>query len=138
MMYLICKSWYEYAERSIPQRKLDRYRKMVDSYYNFVSEFPESEQYKRQLDRMFAESKAYVDYNQQLTMEVEKSQIDVDSKQQNINVQRDLIKEMFNPIERAEAEKKLKADRKELRKMKKEMRIEAKKLKKQGNKTTQS
>jgi len=51
--YLLVVSTYEYADRSYRHRQKDRYQAVVDEYYNFVSEFPESN-YRKDVERMHA------------------------------------------------------------------------------------
>jgi outer membrane protein assembly factor BamD len=41
-MYLIVRSEFEYAERSIESKKLERYRSVLETYTTFASLFPES------------------------------------------------------------------------------------------------
>lgn len=134
MMYLICKSWYEYATNSIPQRKLDRYMKMVDAYYNFVAEFPDSKSYRKSLDKMYVEGQAYVEHNQKITMDIEKNKIDIESRQESIDEQKKQIKTITDPLERRIAKNKLKAEQESLRQLKKQIKVEAKFLKNSGSK----
>ena len=51
ILYLTVKSHYELASNSIASLQKDRYLNMIDSYYTFISEFPESK-YRRELDRL--------------------------------------------------------------------------------------
>ncbi|MFI3295244.1 MAG: outer membrane protein assembly factor BamD [Rikenellaceae bacterium] len=53
MMFLICKSWFDYAENSVFARQLDRYMSMIDAYYNFKGMYPESRQFDKELEDMF-------------------------------------------------------------------------------------
>lgn len=59
LMYLIVKSSYELAHNSIESLQRDRYMAMMDSYYSFVAEFPESKHVK-ELTRMQEEAKKYL------------------------------------------------------------------------------
>lgn len=59
LMYLIVKSSYELAHNSIESLQRDRYMAMMDSYYSFVAEFPESKHVK-ELTRMQEEAKKYI------------------------------------------------------------------------------
>ncbi len=54
MYYIVCSN-YKYAVNSIPERQKERFLVLIDEYYNFISEFPESK-YKKELDGMFAEA----------------------------------------------------------------------------------
>lgn len=40
---LILKSRYQMARQSVDEKKEDRYREVVDEYYSFISEYPESD-----------------------------------------------------------------------------------------------
>lgn len=59
IMYLIVKSSYELAHNSVESLQRDRYLNMMDSYYSFVAEFPDSKHLK-ELDRMQDEAKKYI------------------------------------------------------------------------------
>lgn len=62
IMYYIVKSSYELAHNSIESKQTDRYLSMLDSYYSFLSEFPESK-YIKELKRLEKEAKDYMDRN---------------------------------------------------------------------------
>ncbi len=62
LMYLTVKSAYKLAENSIVEKQEDRYLAMLDSYYSFVSEFPESE-YIKELNRLEKHAKDFLDKN---------------------------------------------------------------------------
>lgn len=138
MMYLICKSWYNYAKNSIPARKLDRYMKMVDSYYNFRSEYPESTGYLKDLDKMFREAKSYVDNNQQAAVDIEKNRIDAESLKENIKQQKAKLRTISDQLERNQAKMKLKQDQATLKSQQARIKAEAKKLKKSDSKLRRS
>ncbi len=59
IMYLITKSNYLLAHNSIVSLQRDRYLDMMDNYYNFVSEFPDSK-YIKELDKMQETAKDYI------------------------------------------------------------------------------
>ena len=59
LMYLIVKSSYELAKNSIESLQRDRYMSMMDSYYSFVAEFPDSKHIK-EVNRMNQEAKKYI------------------------------------------------------------------------------
>ena len=130
MMYLICKSWYNYAKNSIPARKLDRYMKMVDSYYNFKSEYPTSMDYLKDLDKMFLEAKSYVDNNQQAAVDIEKDRIGAESLKESVKQQKTKLRTISDQLERNEAKLKLKQDEAALKAQQARIKAEAKKLKK--------
>ncbi len=62
MMYYMVTSAYELAKNSIPSLEVDRYLAMIDMYYTFVAEFPESE-YMKDLDKYNANAKAFLEKN---------------------------------------------------------------------------
>ena len=62
IMYLIVSSGYKLAHNSIESKQADRYLSMLDSYYTFKYEFPDSP-HLRELDRMAKEAKDYQDRN---------------------------------------------------------------------------
>ncbi len=59
LMYLTVKSSYELAKNSIESLQRDRYMNMLDSYYSFVAEFPESKHVK-ELTRMQEDAKRFI------------------------------------------------------------------------------
>ena len=73
LMYLIVKSSYELAKNSIESLQRDRYMSMMDSYYSFVAEFPDSKHVK-ELTRMQQEAKKFIakfgDQNEQNSAEI--------------------------------------------------------------------
>ena len=52
IMYYIVAANYQFAQNSIPSKQKERYLTLIDEYYNFISEFPES-QYRKEVDSMF-------------------------------------------------------------------------------------
>lgn len=138
MMYLICKSWYNYAKNSTPARKLDRYMKMVDSYYNFKTEFPDNVNYIKELDKMYLEAQTYVDYNQQTTIDIEKNRIDAESLKESIKLQKEKLRTISDQLERNQAKLKLKADQATLKQQHATIKSEAKTLKKNDAKVKKS
>ena len=62
IMYLIVKSGYELASNSVQDKQADRYLSMLDSYFSFVAEFPESS-YVKELDRLAKHAKDFLDRN---------------------------------------------------------------------------
>lgn len=62
LMYLTVKSAYKLAENSIVSKQHDRYIDMLDTYYTFVDEFPEST-HRKELDRMARNAKDFIDKN---------------------------------------------------------------------------
>ncbi|MFI3259058.1 MAG: outer membrane protein assembly factor BamD [Rikenellaceae bacterium] len=58
-------SAYELANNSVPQKKEDRFLSMMDSYYTFIAEFPESS-YRKQVDAMLKRANTYLDKQKEL------------------------------------------------------------------------
>ena len=61
-MYYIVKSGYELAHYSIEEKQTDRYMAMLDSYYSFIAEYPESK-HARELNRLAKTAKDYLEKN---------------------------------------------------------------------------
>ena len=60
---LVMKSKFELAERSVEERRLDRFRDAEDECYGFLNEYPDSE-YKKLAERYIEHCKKYTkDYN---------------------------------------------------------------------------
>ncbi|MDR3653170.1 MAG: outer membrane protein assembly factor BamD [Paludibacter sp.] len=58
-LILILNSKYQEAEQSVEDKRLDRYRAVIDEYYNYINEFPTGK-YKKEADRILSESKKIV------------------------------------------------------------------------------
>ena len=52
IMFLILKSSFLLADRSVPERQLERFQTTLDEYYAFIEEFPESD-YLNEAERFF-------------------------------------------------------------------------------------
>lgn len=142
MMYLICKSWFDYAEGSVEGRKLDRYLKMMDSYYSYKSEFPDNVQRLKELDPMFERSKSFTDERGFQTRAIVKNTVDIEKRLKTIDEKKD---KRFFATTKAERQKitdeikyeqeQLKLDRKQNQASKKELKFQktqAKNAKKQA------
>ena len=62
MMYYTTVSSYRLAENSVETKQLDRYIAMLDQYYSFIAEYPESK-YVKELDRMARLARNFIDKN---------------------------------------------------------------------------
>lgn len=62
ILYLIAVSNYRLAHNSIEDKQGERYLNMLDSYYSFINEFPESK-HRKELERYTKEAKDYLDKN---------------------------------------------------------------------------
>lgn len=56
---LILKSRYQEADQSVEEKKADRFRDVVDEYYSFTNNWPES-QYRREADNILKIARKYV------------------------------------------------------------------------------
>ncbi|MFR9503996.1 MAG: outer membrane protein assembly factor BamD [Rikenellaceae bacterium] len=70
LMYHVVASSYELAKNSIASKQLDRYIAMLDSYYTFVAEFPQSS-FSKSADKMATEAKKYIAENQYIEDEAD-------------------------------------------------------------------
>lgn len=66
MMYYTTVSAYRLAENSIESKQLDRYLAMLDNYYSFLAEYPESKHIK-ELERMAKNARNFIDKNRTTT-----------------------------------------------------------------------
>ncbi len=62
ILYLIAVSNYRLAHNSIADKQGERYLNVLDSYYSFVNEFPQSKR-RKELERYIKEAKDYLDKN---------------------------------------------------------------------------
>ncbi len=62
ILYLIAASNYRLAHNSIEEKQGERYLDVLDSYYSFINEFPESKR-RKELERYTKEAKDYLDKN---------------------------------------------------------------------------
>lgn len=60
IMYYIVMSAYKFADNSIASKQTDRFMTMLDSYYSFVMEYPESK-YREELDAAAEVAKRYIE-----------------------------------------------------------------------------
>jgi len=71
VMYLMVRSDYLYAEGSIEEKKLDRYRSTIESYITFANSFPESKNLK-EAEGYYKKIKEAEGYYKKSQREVEK------------------------------------------------------------------
>ena len=62
IMFMVFKSSYKYAEKSVFIRKKERYQSAVDEYYSFMAEYPESK-YMREAKRYYTTAAKYLGTN---------------------------------------------------------------------------
>ncbi|MEF9932030.1 MAG: outer membrane protein assembly factor BamD, partial [Bacteroidales bacterium] len=58
VLYYTALSSYKYALNSVKAKQKERYLAFVDDYYNFISEYPSSEN-KKELDNLFEKVQSY-------------------------------------------------------------------------------
>lgn len=66
LMFLILKSSYLLADKSIPSKQRERYQAAVDEYYSFIGEFPEGS-HTREANRMYEASQKFLDNSNKQT-----------------------------------------------------------------------
>ena len=62
MMYYIAMSAYKFADNSVSSKQSDRFMTMLDSYYSFIMEYPESK-YRAELDKAAEVAKRHIEKN---------------------------------------------------------------------------
>ncbi|MBQ3535995.1 MAG: outer membrane protein assembly factor BamD [Alistipes sp.] len=62
IMYYITMSAYKFADNSVASKQSDRFMTMLDSYYSFIMEYPESK-YRQELDQAAEVAKRYIEKN---------------------------------------------------------------------------
>ena len=56
---LVLKARYQEAAQSIDERKADRFRDVIDEYYSFINNYPESP-FREEADNIFKIAQRYV------------------------------------------------------------------------------
>jgi len=59
ILYYAVMSHYKYADASVPARQRERFVNMIDEYYNFISEYPESLR-RPELDGLFKKAQQHM------------------------------------------------------------------------------
>jgi outer membrane protein assembly factor BamD len=62
ILYLITVSNFRLADNSVEDKQNERYLNLLDSYYSFINEFPESK-HRKELERYTREAKDFLDKN---------------------------------------------------------------------------
>ncbi|MDD2538802.1 MAG: outer membrane protein assembly factor BamD [Bacteroidales bacterium] len=62
ILYYIVAANYHYANNSIPALQRERFLNLIDEYYNFISEYPDS-RYRREMDTMFKRAQQFTTRN---------------------------------------------------------------------------
>jgi outer membrane protein assembly factor BamD len=63
MMYYMTVSSYRLADNSVEAKQVDRFLSMLDAYYSFIAEYPESK-HVRELERMAKSARTFLDKQQ--------------------------------------------------------------------------
>jgi outer membrane protein assembly factor BamD len=63
IMYYLVISHFKYADKSIKSKQKERFLALIDEYYNFISEYPDSK-YRKELDGMFSKAQKETKTNQ--------------------------------------------------------------------------
>ena len=129
MTFLICKSAFEYAKNSVFQRQLDRYLTMIDAYYNFVSEYPESKQFKKELDQMLAKAQEFTDKYGIEAQEFEKETTSIKEHKKTIEDSKNKLFESNSKEETIELRKIIKEERLAIKNAKHQTKEQKKQLK---------
>jgi len=58
VLYYIVAANYQYANNSVPEMQRERFLNVIDEYYNFISEYPDSE-YRKEIDNMFRKAQNF-------------------------------------------------------------------------------
>jgi outer membrane protein assembly factor BamD len=58
VLYYIVAANFQYANNSIPEMQRERFLNVIDEYYNFISEYPDSE-YRKEVDNMFRKAQNF-------------------------------------------------------------------------------
>ncbi|MDR1405651.1 MAG: outer membrane protein assembly factor BamD [Prevotellaceae bacterium] len=68
ILYLLVASAYKYAENSFHHLQKDRFQAVIDEYYNFISEFPNSK-YRKEVDKMNTDATKAIGNDKSVTEE---------------------------------------------------------------------
>lgn len=64
LKYMLLKSKYLLAEKSVAEKKEKRYSNALDEYFSFVDEYPESK-YKKEVDKFYAKASEVLNYKEE-------------------------------------------------------------------------
>ncbi|MBI4946435.1 MAG: outer membrane protein assembly factor BamD [Bacteroidetes bacterium] len=56
-MFMIVKSHYSYAEKSVEKKKTERYKSTIDSYNKFISYYPDNSRFNKEAEGYFSSAK---------------------------------------------------------------------------------
>ena len=64
LKYMLLKSKYLLATKSISVKQEDRYSSALDEYFSFIDEYPDSE-YKKEIEKYYEKSSKYLNYTEE-------------------------------------------------------------------------
>ncbi len=102
--YYIVASAFKLADNSVSHKKEDRFLQMMDSYYTFISEFPESE-YRKDVDNMMEKARQFIDKANPETKEEAEESVEAEDNKESKEAEED-NKEVEKPTKK---EKKVKS-----------------------------
>ncbi len=126
IMYLICKSWFDYAKNSIYSKQLDRYLKTIDAYYSFKTAFPDSKQFDRELERMKEIAEDFVEKNGVTAQAIENSATKIADAKETIAKAKDDMFDTKGKENKKALRTKIKNARETIKTERKKSRIEEK------------
>ncbi len=129
IMYLICKSWFLYAEKSVFARQLDRYMKTIDAYYNYLTYYPESQTYREELDRMYRDSKQFTDKYGYKAQKAERNANSISSRRRKIDECKEMLFEVETAAERRELKETIKNEKIAIKEQKAAIKVDEKEYK---------
>jgi outer membrane protein assembly factor BamD len=65
LMYLLVRTNYVYAVKSVDKRKTERYKSTIDSYNKFISYFPANSKYAKEIEGYFSSAKKQLEFSTQ-------------------------------------------------------------------------
>lgn len=68
ILYYVVAANYKYANNSLPNLQRERFLNLIDEYYNFISEFPDSK-YRKEVDDMFKHAQKVTTSKNKITKE---------------------------------------------------------------------
>jgi len=57
LMYMSLQSNYLFAEKSVVGKQKERYQTTLDEYYSFIGEFPKSDKYSKDVEKIYNHTK---------------------------------------------------------------------------------
>lgn len=64
LKYMLLKSKYLLASKSVPEKRETRYSNALDEYFSFVDEYPESK-YKKEVDKFYEKASSVLNYKEE-------------------------------------------------------------------------